>query len=357
MKNKSKLIIAAVAIFAVIVVILLIVRPGHQKAEDPTAPLQTGEETGSEQVEPQTEDDWDNAGSRIVGQGCYDNTRQLEWQVNKRTVVTFGLGKKGEMSDAIYLNPSCSAAGPNNRIGYYVESSRCYPRYGYEKGLGDCDSAENKGHLNYLINDILYTDVMPADGTAYQWADDFFFDGKTGGTTLTIRAVSLDTGEFLGICRLDIEYDGSTYFMSKVTPVKQECGLPEEKLNKLLSDAVAFADFRMVDMDEDDTEWMKIAKDNAVVEKRSNPYFRILSTASFSFTYARDWFDCKDTYAVTLPISYYGYATIYFAPANQCADDNPSDDLIIYGFDPVMPYNEQTIIAPQGYLEGMNNIL
>ena len=54
-----------------------------------------------------------------------------------------------------------------------------------------------------------------------------------------------------------------------------------------------------------------------------------------------------------MPVDYYGYATIYMAPKTECMGlteakmyDSDSYDLQVYGYDPINPRDEMSIVVP-----------
>lgn len=293
----------------------------------------------------------------ISKDGLYDNTEPKTW--TSQNGKTFSVGVKlSDSMDAIYLNIRCSAASDGNEVGYYLKSTRGLLEYSDETSvLSDCDSGNNVQHANFFIprryyNSVAAMEYVNNNQYGVRWSDDGS-DGVTTGTTISVRAVNLKTAEFLGIFDIIIAYNDKTrhYSIDSINSadVSEYKLLSDKERAEAVQTAIDFAAEHMFP----NNDWKAAAKAGAVVHKVNRAYFaRFLNTEGKSDKSVNYW-TCQDTFAVTFPVSYYGYGTVYLAPKTECigltepkAYGSNSLDLQVYGYDPINPRNEETIIAP-----------
>ena len=170
-------------------------------------------------------------------------------------------------------------------------------------------------------------------------------------------------------CSIHFRYDVQVevYYLSGIHPadVSRTGELGPERRLELLEKALLFAedtlaiDLNDVDwsgfgIEDGDYDWREKAVAGAVVDKVSRPYFnKFLNTNGKTATFLNDFPDCRDTFAVTLPLPLYGYVTVYFAPRNELhrlpaeyTGDSELQRLELYAYDPLLPRSEKTIIVP-----------
>lgn len=319
--------------------------------EDRDHPAEAGEDTMQTVKEP--------AVSRPVSSGQYKNDGPLSWAAPSGKVFSVGIAQ--DLDDHIYLNIRCSAADNGNEIGYYIKSDRGLLEYSEEDTvLADCDAGKNEEVVNFYIprrfyNAVASMEYVDAERYGLRWSDDGS-DGNIGGTTIHVRAVNLKTAEFLGVFDIVIAHDAKKkeYFMQSINSadVREYGFLEEEDREEAIQLALTFASDTMFPGD----DWQEAARAGAVIQKVDRTYFaRFLNTEKKTDTFMNHW-TCKDTFAVTFPVSYYGYGTVYLAPQTECiglteAKLYGSDnwDLQVYGYDPINPRDEETVVAPTDF--------
>lgn len=301
--------------------------------------------------------------SGAINQGKYQNGKVYSWTAPSGETFHVGL-EAGRDSDYIYLNIRRSEGEKNgDPVGYYLKSERGLLEYsGWDEILTDCNSGENVNHASFYIPGQLYSQVATMeyiDNEHYgvRWADDGS-DGTVAGTTITARAVNLNTAEFIGVFDIYIGYDGEagTYAIQSVkgADVQETGALSEEERMEAVQTAIDFAAETVLSEDMYSiTDWKNAARAGAVVHKTSRSYFARLLNVEKKADKFVNHYTCKDTFAVTLPISLYGYLTVYLAPQTECIGlteptlYNSDDlDLQVYGYDPLNPRNEETIVVP-----------
>lgn len=289
----------------------------------------------------------------------YKNGKILTYKYDggKLTIGTKDTGN----SDGIYLNLNCSEAKEGNEIGYYLESSRVNLQYSSEGAGLNCNTGENTKYSNFVIVDHLYSDVIPAEykdeeNYGIKWADDRLEDGTNAGTKISIRAVNLITGDLITMCDAYIDYDKDkqTYKLTSVksSDVSENNELSDESRENIVN---ASSNFIVEDLQVPESE---IHKDQCIVDLHNVTYFpRFLDINNSKIIYYKDYTTCFNTYAVNIPVDKYGFVTVYFAPQSQLIgltspSEPGSDDLKLkmFAYDALNPYNEHTIIAPDGFL-------
>ena len=170
-------------------------------------------------------------------------------------------------------------------------------------------------------------------------------------------------------CSIHFQYDVQVevYYLSCIHPAdvsltgeldpKQRPGLVEKAL--LFAEDTLEVDLNDVDwsglgIEDEEYGWRAAAKAGAVVDKVSRPYFnKFLNMSGKTATFLNDFPDCRDTFAVTIPLPLYGYVTVYFAPWNELhrlpaeyTGDSELQRLELYAYDPLLPCSEKTIIVP-----------
>lgn len=306
------------------------------------------------------------AGSVPQNEGKYKNDRRLSWETASGKTIYVGL-ENSPMSDYIYLNLQCSDASKDgNEIGFYVKSSRGLLEYSdWTVGLSDCDSGTNAEEGNFYIPLQMYNSVariVYADAERYgvRWTDDGG-DGTIGGATITARAVNLKTAEFIGIIEIMISYDetAGTYSITDIrsADVRETGRLKEDERAEAIQAAVEFAENEIFTKgNELSSGWQDVARAGAVVHSVDRTYFSRLINAEGNADKFIRHYTCRDTFAVTMPISYFGYVTVYLAPETEVMGlTEPmlygSDELNlkVYGYDPLNPRDEDSLIAPMDF--------
>lgn len=293
-----------------------------------------------------------------LGAGNYRNDQVFSWTSPSGKAISVGIDNV-ERGDSIYLNIRCATASKDgNEIGYYIRSERGLLEYSdWNEILTDCDSGKNEDAGNFYIPRQFYNSVAAmeyggAEKYGVRWSDDGS-DGTVGGTTISVRAVNLKTSEFIGIFDIVIWYDqkNGTYAIKSVgsADVSEYGLLSKEERDEAVQSAVDFASKTITQ----GTNWHRTAKAGAVVHKVDHTYFaRFLNTEQKTDKFVNHW-TCQDTFAVTFPLSHYGYATVYLAPQTECIGltepvlyGSRDMNLQVYGYDPLNPRNEETIVVP-----------
>lgn len=301
--------------------------------------------------------------SGSINPGQYRNGGIYTWTAPGGGTFSVGLESDGDQ-DHIYLNIRYSEAEKDgNSIGYYLKSERGMLEFSdWDEILTDCDSGENVNHANFYIPRQLYSQVaimeyVDARRYGVRWSDDGA-DGDIAGTTVTVRAVNLNTAEFIGVFDISIDYDEESKIYAvqtvKGADVKETGLLSEEERMEAVEAAINFASETVLTEDLYAVpDWKDVARGGAFVHKTSRAYFgRLLNTEKKADKFT-NYYTCKDTVAVTLPISLYGYLTVYLAPQTECIGlteptlyDSDDLDLQVYGYDPLNPRDEETVVVP-----------
>lgn len=288
----------------------------------------------------------------------YKNNKTASYDYGDGT-ITVGLSN-GPDGKAVYLNPHCSEASTTSPIGYYLESSRVNLQYSTESAGITANVGYNEGKTDFVIVDRFYSDVIPAnyvdeENYGVRWADDKLKDGKNDGTTIAIRAVNLNSGELVALCDVVIKYDeeNNAYFIESIksSDVKDNKELDDESRANLVAKAAEFAAERL---HEDVGDFNN---SGAIVDKHDGTYFAKFLDEDDSILYYKDYTTCADTYVVNIPSATYGFVSVYFAPQTQLIGlTSPTEPgktdlkLKLYGYDPVKPYDMNTLVAPDGFL-------
>lgn len=301
--------------------------------------------------------------SGSINAGQYQNGKIFSWAAPGGGIISVGLDSGGD-NDHIYLNMSYSKAQKDgNSVGFYLKSERGLLEFSdWGDVLADCDSGTNADHTSFYIPGQLYDKVavmeyVDAEHYGVRWSDDGS-DGSIAGTTITARAVNLNTAEFIGVFDVCIAYDSKsgTYSIQSVksADVRETRELREEERAEAVQSAIAFASQTVLPPETYSVEgWEDAARAGAVVHKSSRTYFaRLLNTEKGSDRFVNHS-TCQDTFAVTLPISLYGYLTVYLAPQTECIGlteptlyQSDDLDLQVYGYDPLNPRSEEAVIVP-----------
>lgn len=298
---------------------------------------------------------------RPVGAGRYNNGKV--WTVKIKTTQV-SVGVKSGWGNAIYLNPICSTAKDRHEVGFYVSCSRGMLSTDTTEG-GDADEGANEGETNFIIQQWLYNDVVPASYRSDEkyglcWYDDMLTDGTIGGADVFLRAVNLKNGKPIGVFRVEIsrnddtgEYAITGFFDNDVLATGE---LTENERKKLLDDSIEFFLKRDFLGYTEDEVYTAIEKGTTIVEHVSRPYFPSVFDASGKGVRSYKFSGCKHSYAVTFPLpGFGGMYTSYFAPAIEIMGlEAPTNTvgfeeemrLELYGYDGREPFNEATMIFP-----------
>lgn len=328
-----------------------------------------------------------------LGNGAYDNSREMFYDLGDYGMMYVGLGEEGLMADALYLDLNCVM--PRDRrdhsIGYYIsvnggilEYSR--PVTSINWATVPLVSPEEMEKINeykgYIFDNRLFSEVIPADFRDFEdygvrWKADKLMPSPDGNkTTVKIRGVDLFSKEMLFLMNVDIQYDPETgtYSLDRVRVPDND--MNSEERAAIIQEAITFAETNLINLDNlaqigfADT-WKISATQTALVEKVNLPYFTSKMLSALSDGYIPLHYDIdmhetvrfgthfgkvKDLYAVTINVPLTGIITIYFAPWYQVnmpsstqeyiRDGSSSMQLIPIGYDPLSPVNEYTIILP-----------
>ena len=357
-------VIAVILVFACIIAVIAFAASRHsgRNAED------ASESNGSAGYRSAEEDKnavsgfgiKDNDGSNKDGK--YLNEKTVSYSLNGGTLTA---GVNTDSKDALYLNLTFSGASADNKVGYYITSSKNDVEYS-----GSPQSAfndENSDICNYLITGELYNTAVPStytDDTNYgiKWTDDTLFDSSgASNCDLSIRAVNISNGAYIGSCTLCINYNKAdkSYYLAGMTDndVKSTGKISEDIRSKAVNDAADFISGKLNMTNAGN--WKSASLANAHVEYVSQPYFPTLLDDKGLSSAAGRFSGCKDTFAVTLPMSVYGYAVVYMAPFNETIGLEEADwsnlNLTVYGYDPVNPRDENSVIAPSDWTTGFQD--
>lgn len=303
------------------------------------------------------------AGSVLQNPGKYQNETCLTWTAPSGKTISAGL-ENGKAGDAIYLNLRCSGASKDgNEIGFYLKSDRGLLEYSdWTVGLSGCDSGTNADSANFYIPQQMYNlvgrmEYEDEENYGVKWSDDGS-DGTIAGAIISARAINLKTAELIGICDIEIAYDESegTYFIEDLrsADVRESGLLSEEDREDAIQKAIQFAEENLFNSGTlSKGNWQEAALAGSVVHGVDHTYFaRLLDTEGQPDKFVNHY-TCQDTYAVTMPVSIYGYVTVYLAPETECMGlteptlyDSDELNLTVYGYDPLNPRDEESIIAP-----------
>jgi hypothetical protein len=294
--------------------------------------------------------------------GNYRNDALLKYEYDtKGNTISLGLGS-GQLDDYIYLNPRCSEATPHMKIGFYISSSRIDVEI-CDK-VGEPGTApKNASESNVLIVDRTYDTLVPAiykdpENYGIRWKNDPMYDGNLStGTTLYIRAVRLFDGYLVAICRAEIVYDQATntYRLASLynADVRNTGELPDAERDRILNDAVDFIrnpERGPVVSYENQAYWdeaLKLAK----IERRPYTYFDVLYDKNNKVCRKGDFVNC-DVYAVNVPLTGFGFVSVYYAPGLQLDGFNTPTrpgstdlDLQVFGYDAFFPFRKDTLLV------------
>lgn len=315
---------------------------------------------------PATDETMDYESTNIDYDGEYDNSKVLTWEYDdKGNYITVGLGENIS-SDCIFLDLNASEAEDGNEIGYYLSCSTYTLKYSSEE-TGDVEFGINSQHNNFIIANILWDDVKPADfndekdfGVAWYY-DPLASNDKN--SIVTCRAVNLNNGKLLSIFEIEIGFNETTekFELQSVYSVDvMETGeMDEETRSECIELAIEYLDGTnlMDSLEAQDIEWKEEARSYAIVNAVTRPYFSKLVSTENKTVSANKFPYCTNTYAVTMKVPILGYVTVYMAPITQLYLQTHETALVgekmvlqVYGHDAVFPRSEYYIIAPYDFL-------
>lgn len=338
---KRKIIIIFVFIAAVLISVLIL-------GENENLEQQESNHTRQEQEDAEFLEIYDNR--------TYKNNKTVSLEHNNN-ILTAGIKNTGD--GYIYINLKSSIACDGNEIGYYLRSSRGILEYSQNEYTG-CNEKGNALYSNFVVPGRFYDEVIPVEfmdeeNYGARWYDDILFDGTLGGTVISIRAVNLTDGSFLGIYNLVIGYNQKNGTYEIETLRKGDAVslgyITEYEKNTLVDSATSFA-AEVLSIDPEDYDFKNTAKVGAVVEKVSIPYFPQLIAEDGSSAKAYMYGNCKNTFALTIPVSYCGYITMYFAPESELNGENDNElkeEYKLYAYDPINPRSVDTMSIPDNF--------
>lgn len=316
--------------------------------------------------------EWESTARDLTRPGAYRNGGPVSGEYGDGRSISAGIEALG-LTDALYLDLRCSESADGNEIGYYITASTGSLQY--SRGfVGEHYAEENAAFTDFVIADRLYTRVRAIrfdDERNYgvRWTDEYRGAEPGADATLYVRAVNLANGALVYVCDIEISYavQEKIYYLSGIHPadVSWTGELGPKQRSELVEKALLFAEDTLVidlnDVDwsglgieDEDYDWKAAAVAGAVVDKVSRPYSnKFLNTSGKTVTFLNDFPDCRDTFAVTLPLPLYGYVTVYFAPWNELhrlpaeyTGDSELQRLELYGYDPLLPRSDKTFMVP-----------
>lgn len=302
------------------------------------------------------------------------NGKVFTYSFDGHTSFQIGTDKVKE-GKGIYLNLNHETAKPGNEIGYYITISRGFLHLQNEN-LSSAGEGENEGIVNYVIPNRFYNQVSTCTYEnekeyGVSWTDDKTYDGTLDDATISVRAVNLVDGGYLGMFHIEIDYDESQnmYQIKEVHSADEvELGYMESGIrNKMIEDAITFMPQELDFLKEEDpNEWKDVVRNTSVLEKVEETYFpELISTEGTAIRPYRVY-EIDDKYALTVPISYYGLMTMYFAPRESVIlalgtesdfndlekmTDEEKDEYILWGYDALDPRDELSLRCPDHFWE------
>ena len=301
----------------------------------------------------------------------YLNRKIYTYHLDSQTVLHVGCKEKE--GDAIYLNICCDQAKKGNEIGYYLIADRGYLESNDMDGQ-PVGQGKNEGETDFYIVDRFYSEVVPIryqDHDAYgvKWYDDLMYDGTKGGATISVRAVNLDNGAYVGMCHVEISYDedAGTYEITSVHSADAvENGLiTYEEKEQMAKQAIAYLGDKFLFLQEE-PDWIPLVTDCGVVEKVNTTYFTEVLYRSGLALKPHLAMEIENKYAYTIPLSYYGLITLYYAPVEcveevlgtttdrerlETVSEEERKTLILWGYDALNPWDEDTLLVPPHFWE------
>lgn len=335
----AKLVVGVVGLAACCLVIILCLRSCSAPASDtqsPTAQPSSGTQNAkpdssqeplqSPDPGPMTDytDGEDNSTWGKENSGLYKNDRVLVYNYGNGT-ISLGVEAPDETS-ALYLNPVCSEAATDalHQVGFYITASSPVLYFSHSAGASPSDGI-NAAYANFIMLGETYDTAAPAayvDAENYgiRWENDpLGINTDDGGTTLYVRAVNLNSGQLIAMCRATIVHDkeNNTYELSSLTSsdVVDTGEMTAEEKADLAKRAVEFMTVQNI-VTPPEGSWDK-AQANAKVEIVPTPYFPwfIGVKGERLKAYEEPYRNCT-IWAVNLPLVT-GDVTVYFAPYLQ----------------------------------------
>ena len=389
--TKGKLAAMLIAGVAVIgVICLLIGRSGGEKnpqEEQPPVDQPTSSQQEPEQPSATPDDEPWNVGPELPPD--FEDTNDVfeaDAQYKNKTVLTYTYNDAGdfisvgvdlgETKDMLYLCPVASVATPDNPVGFFLSASRCDIQCSSVNFM-DSHSGDNASQANFVIQDT-YDSLAPSiyiDENDYGvgWMNDVLYDGKQQeGAIVDIRAIDLNTGGLLTICRAEIGYNtkSNTYELVSLrsADVRENGAMSEADRTILLNNAVTILENKDYGPAEPllTEDWRATAVANGIVEKVNTLYFDKCLSHLEELTFSSKLAKKYDTiYAVSIPYPETGFMTLYFSPdAPAIVTTAPLENLVevplvldesasvmmnYFARDIYYPYAKQTSYTPYGY--------
>ena len=314
--------------------------------------------------------EWESTAGRYAGSGNYKNDRVLALDCGNNMTLYVGT-EQPDLNNAIYLDFHCLAGGEPVHAGYYLSAAR--GRLEYSRGfIGGADAEENDGYWNFALVDRLYNRAKGIEfrnGLDYgvRWVDEYMGETALSDERLSVRAIDLNTGWPICFCDVVISKDSTgQYVLAGVesADVADTGELDDAARKGIIEDAQVFITdtlsveplIEIADAIEGDSEESQEsqAPENVIVDKVSRSYFnRLLNLQGKTSNFLSNFQDCKDTFAVTVPLQSGGLATVYFAPWNEIhhikaefTGTGELQRLEPYAYDPLFPDSEDTLLAP-----------
>jgi hypothetical protein len=234
------------------------------------------------------------------------------------TVGTDSTGK----NDGYYINPICKTF---KNVGYYIKANKGSIEYS--------DWYTDTEDSNYYLPDILYSDridctYVSEEEYGIKWKEDISVTGDVGDTIISVRAVNLGTGEYLGTFYINLLLDkvSLNYCVGSVKALSEDTG---ETKNIALSYAGNLA-----------SAYETVPKGMVFTEKVDLCYFyKVIKADGYGSYSGKIKGDNSFLYACTVPFTY-GYTTVYL-----------SEDKEVLGYDALYPFDMDSLIAPRSYFE------
>jgi hypothetical protein len=393
MNGKTKLILAILAFFIVVgLVLVIIVSSSNEPGEtQPTSPnlshiTETSPDYSSGHVEDSSCDDLnictpsyvapsgtEETGSPLFPQGedeefiytpeqikayyqCYPyNYFEVEkmarndkiWSVDleyEGEPFTISVGVKTNFDGAIILNPRCNLAGADaplkskRAFGYYFTCSQGTIISDFKNYITHY-TARQDGPFNCMVNETYDRSSDAAFRNPEEYGSLWLCELRDAETsTIQMRIIDFRTCRLIGVVGIDIAREGQTYYISDIYDLR----VTDEKLNELLID-VAYEGIRSID------RRLTIQPDayencEHIIERRTDgPYFSKIVSAT-EYRMIGSAYVPSDVYAVTINTNSpsFGIITWYIKVYNE-SSATPTTSII--GYDPITALTQRDRIT------------
>lgn len=326
-----------------------------EEAVDPSTLPYYSEDLPYEEVANPGIEEWPSDDST----GLYINRKM---SVTLPTGSVLYIGTDDADANGLYINPVLEPAGSDIMIsdnvtyfGFFVLGGKI--TYSNEELLPWSDSSRT-GCKSFYIPGRTYDKTAPAayvDPVNYgiRWTDINYPYTEYGETSeILIRIVRFPDYTVIASVKAVVEFTDKY----RLVELKDNDVLSTEAISANGRDVLIEKAFRAFQgdgvgfPDDVDMTTLQVYKDYAVVEKTDRTYFNRLYGMDGAAV-AAGTFTAKDIYAVNIIYPQKGTVTFYAAPSLELmglSEDSISstEDLTIFGYDPLTPFSESTLAVP-----------